>query len=149
MGNRRSGESGGGAAGRGGRAGGIPDALREQGSAVTDFAFVSGLLALLFLALLQLGLVLHVRNTLMAAAAEGARMGARAGATPADGVERTRELITGQLSARYAQSIVAGVDQVAGARVVVVRVQAPVPVIGPLGIGEGFDVLARAYAEQQ
>jgi len=59
---------------------------RESGSAVADFAMVSGLLSLLFLAVFQLGLALHIRNTLISCASEGARYGARADATPQDGV---------------------------------------------------------------
>ena len=45
----------------------------DDGSAVVDFTLVGILLTFLFLALLQLGLALHVRNTLVASAAEGAR----------------------------------------------------------------------------
>ena len=47
----------------------------------------------IFLAVFQLGLALHIRNTLIACASEGARYGARADATPADGERRARELI--------------------------------------------------------
>ena len=46
---------------------------REAGAAVADFALVSGLVSLLFLAVLQVGLALHIRNTLIACASEGAR----------------------------------------------------------------------------
>ena len=53
---------------------------RESGSAVADFAMVAGLLSLLFLAVFQLGLALHIRNTLISCASEGARYGARANA---------------------------------------------------------------------
>ena len=52
------------------------------GSAVVDFTLVGVLLTFLFLALLQLGLALHVRNTLVASAAEGARYGANADRNP-------------------------------------------------------------------
>ena len=49
---------------------------------------VSGLLSLLFVAVLQVGLALHVRNTLISCASEGARLGARAGSGPGDAVTR-------------------------------------------------------------
>ena len=52
----------------------------ERGSAVADFVMVAGLVSFLFVGLLQLGFVLHTRNTLIASAAEGARLGARADA---------------------------------------------------------------------
>ena len=42
---------------------------REQGSAVVDFVLVGGLLTIFFLAIIQLTLILHVRNTLIDAAA--------------------------------------------------------------------------------
>ena len=50
-------------------------AAREQGSAVVDFVLVGGLLTMFFLAIIQLTLILHVRNTLIDAAASGARYG--------------------------------------------------------------------------
>lgn len=121
----------------------------ERGSAVAEFVMVSALLSLLFVGLLQLGFVLHTRNTLIASAAEGARVQARAGAGPADGVARTRELITAQLSPRFGEDISAGSQWVRGARVVVVTVSAPMPVVGPLGPGRTLTVSARAYAEEQ
>lgn len=121
----------------------------ERGSAVADFVLVSMLVALVFVGLLQLGFVLHARNTLMASAGEGARMGARADATPADGVARARELIAAQLPDRYADAVTGTTETVAGALVVRIDVQAPLPIIGPFGPSGGIDVTARAFSEQQ
>jgi hypothetical protein len=53
------------------------------------------------------------------------------------------------LADRYAEQVSAGSETVNGARVMVVRVIAPVPVIGPFGPGDGLDVSSRAYAERQ
>ena len=50
----------------------------DRGSAVVEFALVTPLLLLVALAVLQITLALHVRSTLTAAAAEGARAGALA-----------------------------------------------------------------------
>lgn len=122
---------------------------RERGSAVVDFALVSGLVALLFVAAFQLGLALHVRNTLIACASEGARLGARADAVPGDGVARTRELIASSLSGRFAEHVSESVVDVGGARVVAVRVRAPLPVLGPLGPDGVLDVTGRAFRERQ
>lgn len=47
----------------------------ERGSAVADFVMVGGLLTALTLAIVQLTLVLHVRNVLVDATASGARYG--------------------------------------------------------------------------
>jgi hypothetical protein len=122
---------------------------RESGSAVADFAMVSGLVSLLFVAVFQVGLALHVRNTLISCASEGARVGARAGADPADGVARTRQLIGQSLSPRFAQDVTAGVVEVDGVRVVAVRVTAPLPVLGPLGPDRALDVVGHAFLEDQ
>jgi hypothetical protein len=122
---------------------------RESGSAVADFAMVSGLVSVIFVAVFQLGLALHVRNTLISCASEGARVGARAGADPADGVARTRQLIGQSISPRFAQDVTADVVEVDGVRVVAVRVTAPLPVLGPLGPDRALDVVGHAFLEDQ
>ncbi|WEV79782.1 TadE/TadG family type IV pilus assembly protein [Janibacter cremeus] len=110
----------------------------------------SALLMFVFLAVLQLGLALHVRNTLISCAAEGARYGAREGATPEQGAGRARELISRSLSSRFAGGVSASVQTIgADVRVVVVDVSAPLPVVGPLGPGGGLEVRGRAFEEQQ
>jgi Flp pilus assembly protein TadG len=66
---------------------------RDRGSAVVDFAVVSGLLVVVVLAVLQLALGMHTRTSLVASAAEGARQAAGAGGTLESGMQRTRELV--------------------------------------------------------
>jgi Flp pilus assembly protein TadG len=122
---------------------------RDSGSAVADFAMVSGLLCLLFLAVFQLGLALHIRNTLISCASEGARYGARANATPQDGVARARQLIRASLTDRYADNVTATTTTVDGIQVMQVRIQAPLPVLGPLGPDRVLSVQARAFSESQ
>ena len=68
-----------------------PAPAPERGSAVVDFVLVLVVLVPLFLGILQVALVLLVRNTLAAAASEGARYAATLDRGPADGVARTRE----------------------------------------------------------
>jgi len=121
----------------------------ESGSAVADFAMVSGLLSLLFLAVFQLGLALHIRNTLISCASEGARYGARANATPQDGVARASQMIRASLADRYADNVTATTTTVDGVQVVQVRIQAPLPVLGPLGPDRMLSVQARAFSEKQ
>jgi hypothetical protein len=121
----------------------------ESGSAVTDFVLVSALVSVLFVAVLQVGLTLHVRNTLISCASEGARLGARAGSSPSAGAARTRELITASLSSRFAEDVSADVTVDGGVQVVAVRVRAPLPVLGPLGPDDGFDLVGRAFLEGQ
>ena len=76
-----------------------------QGSAVVDFVLVLVVLIPLFLGILQVALVLLVRNTLAAAASEGARYAATADRGPDDGVARTRSQIEGAISGRFAQAV--------------------------------------------
>ena len=125
----------------------------ERGSAVVDFALVGALLTLLFVSVLQFGLLVHVRNTLVDCAAEGARYGARADRSPADAVDRTRALVVSELSPRYAARVgariwAAEVDR-GGTRVVEVRLSAPLPVVGLAGPSGLLAVSGHAYAERQ
>jgi len=53
----------------------------------------------------QVGLVLHTRNVLVAAAAEGARYGANADRTPEQGAARTQQVVADALSARTADAL--------------------------------------------
>lgn len=119
----------------------------DDGSAVVEFALVSALLAVLFLAVLQVGVALYVRNTLVAAAAEGARYGADADRTPADGVGRTQDLVAQSLSPSYAQDVTADYALVDGLPTVVVRVRAPLPLLGLVGPGGDLVVEGHALAE--
>lgn len=125
------------------------DRAGERGAAVADFVLVSVLLLTVFLAVFQLGLALHVRNTLIACAAEGARLGARADATVVEGAARTRQLISSELSARFAQDVTTSQDSVNGVQVVSVHVRAPLPVFGPLGPAGALEVTGRAFRENQ
>ncbi len=116
---------------------------------MADFALVSALVSLLFLAVFQVGLALHIRNTLISCASEGARLGARAGSEPEAGAERTRELIGQSLSPRFSEHVTVEVVDAAGVQVVAVRVVSPLPVLGPLGPDGGVDVVGRAFLEGQ
>jgi hypothetical protein len=120
----------------------------EQGSAIVDFVLVGTLLTLLFVVLLQLAVVLHVRNVLADCATEGARYGALAGQDPAAGAQRTRELIAADLSSAYAGGVEAGHARQGALDTVVVRVRAPLPAIGLLGLGRLITVSGHAVAEQ-
>ena len=83
--------------------------------------------------MLQLTLVMHVRNTVVDAASEGARFGALTDRGPEDAAGRTRLLIDSSLSSSYAADVSAASVVVDGVQTVVVTVRAPLPVIGLLG----------------
>lgn len=120
----------------------------DTGSAIVDFVLVGALVTVLFVALVQLAVVLHVRNTLIDCAAEGARYGGLADRTPADGAARARTLISQDLSARYARDVEAGRETVDGLDTVVVRVTAPLPVLGLVGTGRVLTVSGHALIER-
>ena len=125
----------------------------DEGAAVVDFALVGALLTLLFVGVLQVALVVHVRNTLIDCAAEGARWGARADRTPDDGARRTLELISAELSPAYAARLTgairsAEIDQ-GGVRVVEVTVRAPLPVVALAGPTGALTVRGHAFEERQ
>ncbi|MGN8245962.1 TadE family protein [Cellulomonas soli] len=120
----------------------------DAGSAIVDFALVGGLLTVLFVAVLQVMLAQHVRNTLVDCAAEGARYAAVGGRSPAEGVERTRQLITQSLSDTYAQDVTAVRTTRDGLDVIEVAVSAPLPVVGLIGPGGRLDVLGHALVEE-
>lgn len=127
----------------------MPGQLRgdDAGAAIVDFALVGALLTIVFVAVVQLAVVLHVRNTLVDCASEGARYGALSDRSPADGAERTRQLIESALAPRYAGDVSAGTAEVAGLRTVEVTVRAPLPVIGLLGTGRVLVVSGHGAQE--
>ncbi|VII96891.1 Uncharacterized protein KRH_09280 [Arthrobacter sp. DR-2P] len=125
---------------------GLP-APREQGSAVVDFVLVGSLLTMFFLAIIQLTLILHVRNTLIDAAASGARYGTLADRGAADAEERTRGLIDVALNAGFAEHVSTSEVTVQGFRTLEVTVRAPMPVIGLIGPREMLEVKGHAAVQ--
>jgi Flp pilus assembly protein TadG len=121
---------------------------RQRGAAVVDFVLVLVLLVPVFLGVLQVALVLFVRNTLTAAAAEGARYAATLDREPTDGAARTRAQIEGALAGRYAQNVTAREVTIDGAPAVEVTVHVVVPALGLGGPAVSMDVSGHAVEEQ-
>jgi len=121
--------------------------VRERGSAVAEFALVMTLLIPLVLGIVQVGLVLHVRNTAAAAASEGARAAAPLDASMADGLERTRVMIRQSLDDRYAAGVSGGFSRSSGIPTVEVVVTGRVPALGLFGPSVGFTVRGHAVRE--
>jgi Flp pilus assembly protein TadG len=118
-----------------------------RGSAVVEFTLVSVVLVGLFLAVLQVGLVLHVRNTLVACAAEGARYAANADRGLADGESRTAALIAESLSADSVGEVSSRYVTAGGVQLVEVRVTTTLPLFGWLGVDRGLTVSGHAVEE--
>lgn len=122
-------------------------ATEDRGSAPAEFALVGALLTVLTLAVLQLGLALHVRNTVLDAAAEGARYGALADRGPADAAARTAELIALAVGDGYAHDISVAEGEWHGHPALVVSVRATLPLVGLLGADRALEVSGHAAIE--
>ncbi len=128
--------------------GGLRDRFADdRGSAVAEFTMVGALLTVLTLSVLQLSLALHIRNTVQDAAAEGARFGALADNTPADGVQRTRELIALAIGADYAGDVRASGGAWMGHPAVTISVTTRFPLVGLVGIEGALKVSGHAAVE--
>ena len=119
----------------------------DCGAAVVDFVLVLLVVVPLFLGIFQVALVLHVRNTLTAAASEGARYAATVDRPLDAGVGKTREQISGALAARFARDVTARAATVRGAPGVEVHVTAEVPPLGIWGPGVRLEVSGHAIEE--
>jgi Flp pilus assembly protein TadG len=119
----------------------------EGGAAVVDFVLVLVVLVPLFLGILQVGLVLHVRNTLTSAASEGARYAARVDRGLEDGRARARAQLTDALTGNLRPDVRARDTTVQGQPGVEVRIAADVPALGIWGPALHLDVAGHAVKE--
>ncbi len=111
--------------------------IGDRGAAVVDFVLVSVLVLALFLAVLQLGLVLHVRNVLVSAAQEGARHAANADVDPAEGRGVALQAVASALSSQVADSAAGSpastlIPLPGGGAAVEVTLDASVPLVLPI-----------------
>lgn len=120
----------------------------QRGAAVVDFVLVLVVLVPVFLGVLQVALVLFVRNTVTAAASDGARYAATLGHDPADGAARTRSQISGALSGRYADEVTAREVTIDGAPAVEVSVHVVIPALGLGGPAVSLDLSGHAIEER-
>jgi Flp pilus assembly protein TadG len=120
----------------------------DHGAAVVDFVLVSLVLVPLVLGLVQVALVLHVRNTLTAAATEGARYAAAVDRAPDDGVARTRTQISEAIADRFAGEVSGSDVTVGGVPAVEIRVHAAVPALGLWGPAVELEVTGHAVREE-
>nr|WP_218062905.1 TadE/TadG family type IV pilus assembly protein [Arthrobacter sp. SDTb3-6] len=120
----------------------------ERGAAVVDFVLVSAIVTVIFLALLQLALVLHVRNTVADAASSAARYGALADRTAQDARDRADLLIGSALGDGYSREVSAGVTSSNGVRILTVSVTAPLPLMGLWGPGRTLEMSGHAVVDK-
>jgi Flp pilus assembly protein TadG len=121
----------------------VPRRRTERGAAVVDVVLVMVVLVPVVLGILQVALVLFVRNTLASAASEGARLAATRDRGPADGAAQTRAQIDDAVSGRFAEDVTATQQ----GRSVEVVVHARVPALGLGGPAVELTVRGRAVEE--
>lgn len=117
---------------------------RDSGSVVAEWAMVAGVTAVLFAVTLQIIFALHVRNVLIDSASHGARYGTLADRGPADAVQRSTELITNTVGARFAGDVSASPATVDGIPTLEITVVAPLPIVGPFGPPGTLEVTGHA-----
>ncbi|GHD88165.1 MULTISPECIES: TadE/TadG family type IV pilus assembly protein [Kocuria] len=116
----------------------------DAGNAVAEYVMVLALAIVLFGLILQVGFALHVRNTLIDAAAAGARYASLADRTDEDGIARTRGIITDTVGANYARDISVSRTSVGSLPAVEIRVVSPLPVVATLGPPRALEVSGHA-----
>ena len=119
----------------------------ESGAAIVDFVLVLLILIPLFLGILQLALVLHVRNTVSSAVAEGARYAATWEATPEDGVAKARDQYAGVVSDDMIGTPSVELVDIEGAPAYRMTVDVAVPALGIGGPAIAFQVSGNAMIE--
>lgn len=112
-----------------------------------DFVLVLLVLLPFVLGILQLGLVLHVRNTVASAAAEGARRAATAESTPAEGLRTAREQWSAAVSDRFVTGSRIENADIEGAAAYRLVVDVAVPALGLGGPAVAFTVSGSAVLE--
>lgn len=119
----------------------------ERGAAVVDFVLVLLILVPLFLGLIQVGLVLYVRTSAVAAAAEGARYAARIDRGPDDGVARSWAQLQGVVDDLFVDEVSATTRVLDGVAVIEVRIRVHVPALGLWGPGLSMTVTGHGVRE--
>ena len=122
-------------------------ARSQRGAAVVDFVLVLLVLVPLFLGILQVALVMLVRNTLSAAASEGARLAATSDRGPGDGAALAREQVDQAIAGRYADDVTVRRVLVDGAPAIEVTIHARVPALGIGGPAVELEVTGHAIEE--
>lgn len=124
----------------------IPRRLRsERGSAVVEFPLIAALIVLIGLATIQAAIIVHVRNTLVDAAVQGAHHASLLGNDTDDGASRAALLVRERFGDAYEVRTDA-VQDPSGR--ITVRVFATMPLVGLLGPSGTLEVDGHAVSEE-
>ncbi|WP_404442173.1 pilus assembly protein [Microbacterium marinum] len=119
----------------------------DRGSTPVEFVLVGVLLTALTLGVLQLGLAVYVRNVVHDAAVEGAYHAALADVETAEGATRAKAAIAGAVGGDFVDSATARESTALGHETIEVTVITRLPLVGLLGVPQGWEVTVHAPAE--
>ena len=114
--------------------GALVDRLRaDDGAAPVEFALITPLLLLVALAVLQLALVLHVREVAVGAASQGARVAAMTNGDLLQGKARAVRVLHQSIAAPALRSTHARIDREGPVPVAAVDMTLDLPIVGMFG----------------
>lgn len=119
----------------------------DRGSTPVEFVLVGVLLTVLTLGVLQLALAVYVRNVVHDAAVEGAYYAALADVETAAGALRARETVERAVGDGFVEGAAARESSTLGYDTVSVTLTTRLPLIGLLGISQGWEVTVDAPVE--
>lgn len=115
----------------------------EDGAIVAESAMIIALVTLLCGTILQLGIIIHTKNTMIDVASSGARYAALADRNLADGQQRTATLLAASLPNTRSADI--EITRVADGERIAVTVTHRVPILGFLTGPIPLSATAQAY----
>ena len=119
----------------------------DRGSTPVEFVLVGVLLTALTLGVLQLGLAVYVRNVVHDAAVEGAYHAALADVETAEGATRAEAVIAAAVGGDFVDGATARESTALGHETIEVTVITRLPLVGLLGVSQGWEVTVHAPAE--
>lgn len=115
----------------------------DDGAIVAESALIIALITLLCGTILQLGVIIHTRNTMIDAASAGARYAALADRNPHDAPDRARSVLAG--SVPNSQGATIQVTSESGGEIIAVTIDHQLPILGFITGPIPLSVTARAY----
>lgn len=115
----------------------------DSGAIVAESAMIIALVTLLCGTILQLGVIIHTRNTMIDAAAAGARHAALADRTLTDGQQRTTSLLTSTIPNAATADI--AISQDTDGERITVTISHQLPVLGFITGPIPLTATAQAY----
>ncbi|GAA4112625.1 TadE/TadG family type IV pilus assembly protein [Enteractinococcus coprophilus] len=120
-----------------------PTSRRDTGAVVAESAMIIGLVTLLCGTILQIGVIIHTRNTMIDAASAGARYAALADRNLTDGQKRTAALLASSIP--NAESAIVTIGRESDGELIRVTVTHHLPMLGFITAPVPLSATAQAY----